>query len=1119
MKNFDECLNTFNEEYEKFLSNYKFLDKDSFFTPQLLSEINKIIDELSNCAYFEINNLDKRKTKLNESFKATLKDYYKIERQRKNELKEKLKAIKDEADIAIANLKKDLLDNKNQFEKNEFDSLNDIDFYIDASNQNIDMFEIECKDNLNRFAYQIDVAKSSYNNNIDTFNAQLEDQLEKVTSIYKTNIEKCDKSYSDLVESYNLIIEEKNRLIEEKKHEYQVAQVELKNKKRQESTDLNDLIRKYSEEKSNKLSEIKAEYVNLQKLDNVEKQGLFDELKNENFKANKDFVQSINELDNKLKDLREKFEKYCNEEYQNKYYSIFDIHVEQEKIIAEFLLNNKNDPKLKTALRKINKQYYNKIAEENNRVEKLIDAAKKSYAKENAEGVYEKKILDISRTSFFAKLNEKQTRDNKYYQEKNNGYENLYNYNAFIATSEYNKQANKLLLDSSIRNLGIEKEIDETDAKYQIQIETLSDVIKKYQLEISISKKLNELNRIYLDDKYNREISFLTVSNLLKIEKCKVLDQYNIRQYELNIQNSNNILDYSKKKINLQNDKYSALKKQDIVISHNQLQNIITNNNYDISLLNHKCLHKQDVSNKEAKHATILNKTNLLNEKFIVELDEYENILQAYVIIYNNIVKAWNDIIDKLYSLDPNSNKLIKRFLTDLLVILKKLILNITDTYKKLVDEEISSHINFDNEFKYKDSIDVLKNRREDEIAVINHKKELLVHESDLLKAKNDDIRLRLFTIQYDDGDKYNRSTRNSLTKQLVSTLKKNNKQLNILDNMIEEINKEALNTEKKYDKQISSLEDEIENDNMPYLSFNKQVNEIIEKTKKIINSEIVSENLTEKEKFKLSIAALDNNILTSLFSNNSAFSEKYQFSYNLALKKIDEEYNEEMESTQKAYDETLDDLKKKYLETNQVELNKINSLLNDRLKLEKHYNDIIMDNDIQHQKDINAILLAKEQSTTQFYTELYAVDDNLTEIENDYAFNIKKQETDYSNNKQQIVDETLAIKEEYNNSLSNYISNRRAIINHLPIAMKENEKELVAQYKEKNKEIDLKLIQSKKDLSLKKTLEKKNLSTIDFNYKTAVLKIEASDKRQKIKEKKNLIKEKNYVVDIIGEN
>ena len=225
------------------------------------------------------------------------------------------------------------------------------------------------------------------------------------------------------------------------------------------------------------------------------------------------------------------------------------------------------------------------------------------------------------------------------------------------------------------------------------------------------------------------------------------------------------------------------------------------------------------------------------------------------------------------------------------------------------------------------------------------------------------------------------------------------------------------------------------------------------------------------------------------------------------------------MESTQKAYDETLDDLKKKYQETNQVELNKINSLLNDRLKLEKHYNDIIMANDIQHQKDINAILLAKEQSTTQFYTELYAVDDNLTEIENDYAFNIKKQETDYSNNKQQIVDETLAIKEEYNNSLSNYISNRKAIINHLPIAMKENEKELVAHYKEKNKEIDLKLIQSKKDLSLKKTLEKKNLSTIDFNYKTAVLKIEASDKRQKIREKKNLIKEKNYVVDIIGEN
>ena len=98
------------------------------------------------------------------------------------------------------------------------------------------------------------------------------------------------------------------------------------------------------------------------------------------------------------------------------------------------------------------------------------------------------------------------------------------------------------------------------------------------------------LNHLFLDEKYNREISFLTVSNLLKIEKCKVLDQYNIRQYELNIENSNNILEYSKKKINLQNEKYSALKKQDIVISHSELQNIISKNSYDVFCINSICL-------------------------------------------------------------------------------------------------------------------------------------------------------------------------------------------------------------------------------------------------------------------------------------------------------------------------------------------------------------------------------------------------------------------------------------------------------------------------------------------------------------------------------------------------
>ena len=266
---------------------------------------------------------------------------------------------------------------------------------------------------------------------------------------------------------------------------------------------------------------------------------------------------------------------------QNKYYNIYDLHVEQENLVKKNVRSQKDEKAIRNEIKKINKLFYNRVEEEDRKAEKVIKAAEKEYLLNTKKEVYQKKLLDISRNTFFNKLNEKQTRDNKYYQEKSNGYEDVYNYNSFVATSEYNKHANKVLLDSSIRNLEIEKEIDEIDAKFQIQIETLTDVIKKYQLEIQIAKRLNELNILYLTEKYNREVSFLTVSNILKIEKCKVLDIYNINQYELNIKNSKNILDYSKNKIKIQNEKYKSLKQQDIFIQNRQLQNIISKTAFD----------------------------------------------------------------------------------------------------------------------------------------------------------------------------------------------------------------------------------------------------------------------------------------------------------------------------------------------------------------------------------------------------------------------------------------------------------------------------------------------------------------------------------------------------------
>ena len=129
--------------------------------------------------------------------------------------------------------------------------------------------------------------------------------------------------------------------------------------------------------------------------------------------------------------------------------------------------------------------------------------------------------------------------------------------------------------------------------------------------------------------------------------------------------------------------------------------------------------------------------------------------------------------------------------------------------------------------------------------------------------------------------------------------------------------------------------------------------------------------------------------------------------------------------------------------------------------------------------------------------------DFNLKDIEKDYYQFVKSHSEKYEIDKQIIIDETIETKNGYNETLKNYINNRKAIINHLPSAIKANEKELIDTYKTKNKELDEKLVLNKKELNAKNRAGKRNLNIIELNYNTAVVKLDAKDRVQKAKEKK----------------
>ena len=91
MKDFTESLIKLNQSFDKFINDYKFLDNKEPFTDEILANITKIFNTSIDDSSSEIELLEKRSTKLEDGFKAILKEYYKKENQRKNELKEKLK--------------------------------------------------------------------------------------------------------------------------------------------------------------------------------------------------------------------------------------------------------------------------------------------------------------------------------------------------------------------------------------------------------------------------------------------------------------------------------------------------------------------------------------------------------------------------------------------------------------------------------------------------------------------------------------------------------------------------------------------------------------------------------------------------------------------------------------------------------------------------------------------------------------------------------------------------------------------------------------------------------------------------------------------------------------------
>ena len=604
-----------------------------------------------------VSKVDKYLVEIDENFKE-----YKIrEKTIKNDFKTKIKELNksfdekiDEIKAIEAKMKDDTLAKNNNNDM-------DINVYISSSEQNIEIFKQEFMEEKKKYEYQIENAKASYTNSVEMNNNSLESKLEKLEEDYHLSLKDYDKETDHIISRYNKEIERINKQLTKTQNEFNKLSEEHRKVKHNETIDLNDKIRKLFEETNKKILEERKKYTDNQKLYQEEKEKKHNEYTLESQKISKDFVLSMSFIEDEINSLKQEYNKDLIKHKKDLEYKLLELN----KALENELKNNISSS-VKPNIRKTKKEYYIQSKNETKATKKYIDEITHIYNKNMEVNNYNKKLLDIDRSYMTKKLSEKEIRDNKYYQELSNVDENNLNYNLFLINSEYNKEANTIRLSSNLNSISNDAEFKKIEAENQKNIERLQSKIKRISLEISSADSLRNMIKNLEEEKYIKSKNFYTVSNLLEIEKSKVLDNYNYEQYLLNVKNAELIYNYSKENINLQNKKYEVLKKQENKINNKILDIDLENQKYNEIILN-------DKRGKEISELTRVNQyeldsisQNILSIRFSIELKYLHQVISYFILLISNLEYELTRIIDLIFeriTFRPEYVKIVQGFM------------------------------------------------------------------------------------------------------------------------------------------------------------------------------------------------------------------------------------------------------------------------------------------------------------------------------------------------------------------------------------------------------------------------------------------------------------------------
>lgn len=1129
-----DILEQFKTEYTKLISDFSVIDEQDPITSLKLNQLNAALDSWVEILLETFQGHKKYLEAFEEVNQSALKHY-----------KQKIKALNTSLNKNIKNITLNHVDAcqklKHRIEvarQNSDYTIEQLEieynFFITTSEQNKNILAIDFEEAKKRYDYQRDEAKESYLEIVRKNNKSLE--------IIKQALEEKHLEETALFEQDNLeVIDKLKKLIDLKTIELTSITTALENEKnnmkeryRQESANLNDNVKKIAEEKNKMIDKARSQYNKAMNDATIEKENKKAVYQSKSQALLKEFVTKINVIDENTAKLKKEFDRQ-SERIKHEYYTlVFNktrvFHQQLEQIYSSAA--SSLDKYTNHLIRYKNKQHnleINLLKKENE--VKLLELTRLNTMKVSSNK-NDKNFLEIDKNYSIKSITDQEQFDNKYYQEKSSVYENDFNYTVKSANYRFAQQANILRCQSQIRTKLLERNYDGIEANYYKKIETIQNKINAYKLEIELTEAIKSLIQNYQEEAYQSHLHLEEVTSLLEIEKNKLLKEYNGSQYEFNTKNIALTKEYGLKKIDLENQRAEKFKNLKITLENLLLEKNSVSTAYSIK--------KEELNERFSKLKTQLINSNDLKvtkEKYISRLKNNDvHYMNQLINSYNNFFDSFkrnflNVIGITLKDVYPDSlnHHYLETFINSFLKIFISFYQNSFACLTQEVISVIDKKMDFIYEFKYKSSLDSLKEEYLSNQAQIKETKNNILDKIDSYNKTIENFRQKIYTLINDNEMLIQNNTQRKRKLDAATQAAVKSTELKIkdyrgkIDNFIHlnkmhnddlaELNQKLAENSAYYKRESSRIAKMMKTDLKIYIDLKKNVEAYgfsMEERARFMTYHYSLASSTARNLYSVidkSQKALCRTIQSSKDGVLKLFTDfARKCSLEITKKKMEcsKEFQEEIAKYNRQYNKAIQEYQHEYKETISTYESKVNE---HNLLMQKtlgRCDAALHQAEIEFQNACNALDSLQEQITYQFFASYYALEDNFQKIVEYHAEKGSSREETFKTQKQKAIKENTNQKNEANNKLKSFIKTKNEEIEHLPIAFKFNSRLLNNETKKKNILLHEDLKAAKNTFNVERKRIDKEINNLNNQLSQDKFENEYKQKKAILQEKKN---------------